>query len=92
MTITGTNLTGATSVELRVHCRDELHGEQRHQITATPPPGSAGTVDVTVTTPGGTSATSAADQYTYIAPAEPASPPPGSSLFSAGGRGWVADD
>ena len=37
------------------------------QITATSPAGSAGTVDVTVTTPGGASATSAADQFTYVA-------------------------
>lgn len=36
------------------------------QITATSPAGSAGTVDVTVTTTGGTSATSAADQFTYV--------------------------
>ena len=35
-------------------------------ITADSPAGT-GTVDVTVTTPGGTSATSAADQFTYIA-------------------------
>lgn len=34
------------------------------QITATSPAG-AGTVDVTVTIPAGTSATSAADQFTY---------------------------
>lgn len=33
------------------------------QITATVPTGTAGTVHVTVTTPGGTSATSAADNY-----------------------------
>ena len=33
-------------------------------VTATSPPGS-GTVDVTVTTPGGTSATSTADQFAY---------------------------
>ncbi|KSV75556.1 hypothetical protein N185_17090 [Sinorhizobium sp. GW3] len=37
------------------------------QITATSPANSAGTYDITVTTPGGTSATSAADQYTYVA-------------------------
>ncbi|WP_205756858.1 putative Ig domain-containing protein [Solilutibacter silvestris] len=36
------------------------------QITATSPAGGAGTVDVTVTSLGGTSATSAADQYTYV--------------------------
>ena len=35
-------------------------------ITATSPAGSAGTVDITVTTPGGTSATSAADHYAYV--------------------------
>src|ERR1019366_4612483 len=34
-------------------------------ITAVSPVGSAGTVDVTVMTPGGTSATSAADRFTY---------------------------
>jgi hypothetical protein len=38
-------------------------------ITATVPPGSAGAVDVTVTTAGGTSATSPADQFTYSASA-----------------------
>jgi len=37
------------------------------QITATAPANAAGTYDITVTTPGGTSATSAADQYTYAA-------------------------
>ncbi len=36
------------------------------QITATSPANSAGTYDITVTTPGGTSATSAADQFTYV--------------------------
>src|SRR6266852_3611526 len=35
------------------------------KITATSPAGS-GTVDMTVTTPNGTSATGAADQFTYI--------------------------
>ncbi|OSZ68452.1 hypothetical protein CAP40_07665 [Sphingomonas sp. IBVSS2] len=37
------------------------------QITATSPAGSAGTVDITVTNPGGTSLTSAADRFTYVA-------------------------
>ena len=36
------------------------------QITATAPAGSAGTVDITVASPGGTSATGAADHYTYV--------------------------
>jgi hypothetical protein len=34
-------------------------------ITATSPAGAAGTVNVTVTTPGGTSATSTADRFRY---------------------------
>ena len=34
-------------------------------ITATAPAGAAGTVDVTVTGPGGTSTTGAADHFTY---------------------------
>ncbi|MDR3017314.1 MAG: IPTL-CTERM sorting domain-containing protein [Delftia acidovorans] len=37
------------------------------QITATAPPGAAGTVDITVSTVGGTSASSIADRFTYVA-------------------------
>ncbi len=37
------------------------------QILATSPAGTAGTVDVTLVTPGGTSAVSSADQFTYVA-------------------------
>jgi hypothetical protein len=47
-------------------------------LTATAPAEAAGTVDVTVTTAGGTSATSAADQYTFVgssgAPYSPLAP------------------
>jgi hypothetical protein len=39
------------------------------QITAVSPAHAAGTVDITVTTLGGTSAASAADEFTYTAPA-----------------------
>jgi hypothetical protein len=41
------------------------------QISVTAPARAAGPVDVTVTTPGGTSATSAGDRYTYLAPGPP---------------------
>ncbi|MCM2425090.1 IPT/TIG domain-containing protein [Streptomyces sp. RKAG337] len=65
VTVTGTNLTGVTAITFgagnpatAVSCTDT-------SCTATAPAGT-GTVDVQVTTPGGTSATSAADQYTYI--------------------------
>ena len=40
------------------------------RVTATAPAGT-GTVDVTVTTAGGTSTTGAADQFTYVAPPPP---------------------
>jgi hypothetical protein len=40
-------------------------------VTAVAPAGSAGSVDVTVTTAAGTSATSAADTFFYVAPSAP---------------------
>ncbi len=76
VTITGSNLTGATAVDFGANGATNVTVVSSSQITATSPPGS-GTVDVTVTTPGGTSATSAADQFTYNAP-QPSSPPPAS--------------
>ncbi|OAX49890.1 Endo-1,4-beta-xylanase A [Paenibacillus sp. AD87] len=66
VTLTGTNLTDATAVKFGATAASYTVNSAT-QITATAPAGSAGTVDVTVTTPGGTSATSAADQYTYHA-------------------------
>ncbi|WP_219993581.1 S-layer homology domain-containing protein [Paenibacillus pabuli] len=67
VTLTGTNLTDATAVKFGATEATSYTVNSATQITATAPAGSAGTVDVTVTTPGGTSTTSAADQYTYIA-------------------------
>ncbi len=63
--ITGTNLTGATAVKFGATNAASFTVNSATSITATSPAGSAGTVDITVTTAGGTSATSAADQYTY---------------------------
>ncbi len=65
--ITGTNLTAATRVNFGAAAATAFTVNSATQITATAPAGAAGTVDVTVTTAGGTSATSAADQYTYVA-------------------------
>ena len=67
MTITGTNLTGATAVNFGANAATGHSVNSATSITATSPAGSAGTVDVTVTTPGGTSATSSADHFTYVA-------------------------
>jgi hypothetical protein len=47
------------------------------QITATAPPHAAGGVNVTVTTPGGTSTTGPGNTYTYVAP------PPANNNFGS---------
>jgi polyvinyl alcohol dehydrogenase (cytochrome) len=67
VTITGTNFTGATAVKFGTAPAATFTVISTTQIAATSPPGS-GTVDVTVTTAGGMSATSAADQFSYTAP------------------------
>jgi C1A family cysteine protease len=64
VTITGTNLAGVNSVLFGSTQATFTLGSAT-RITATAPAGS-GAVDVTVTTPDGTSATSTADLYTYV--------------------------
>lgn len=68
VTVTGTDFTGATAVRFGASAAS-FTVTSPTSITATAPVNAAGTYDVTVTTPSGTSATLAADQYTYIAPA-----------------------
>ena len=64
VTITGTNLTGATEVKFGGGKARSFTVKSGTSITATSPSGK-GTVDVTVTTPGGTSATGAQDRFSY---------------------------
>ena len=76
VTITGTGFTGATDVRFGEAAAQPFTVDSSGtQITATSPP-STGTVDITVTTPAGTTATSSADQFTYI------TPPPAQGLGS----------
>jgi hypothetical protein len=63
--ITGTNFTGVSAVQFAATAAASYTFNSATQITATSPAGS-GTVDVTVTAPGGTSAISASDHFTYI--------------------------
>jgi len=63
--ITGTNFTGATGVTFGGVSALSYSVVSDTQISALSPSG-AGTVDVRVTTAGGTSAISAADQFTYM--------------------------
>ncbi len=65
--ITGKNLSGATGVSFG-GAGGSITADSSTQITATSPAGS-GTVNITVTTKGGTSATSGADKFTYTTPA-----------------------
>lgn len=65
VTITGSNLIGATGVAFGGTAAASFSVVDSGHITATSPAGSAGTIDVTVTTPAGTSPTGAADQFGY---------------------------
>ena len=66
MTITGTNFAGATVVDFGGAASSNAIVVNSSTITAVSPAGTAGPVDVAVTTPGGTSATSPADTFTYV--------------------------
>jgi len=69
VTITGSNFTGATGVSFGGVAASSFTVNSATQITAVDPAVSAaGSVDVTVTTGNGTSATSAADKFTYVSP------------------------
>ena len=64
VTITGSNLDEATAVTFGSTAATSFKMESGTSIVAVAPAGT-GTVDVSVSTPGGTSATSSADEFTY---------------------------
>jgi autotransporter-associated beta strand protein/predicted outer membrane repeat protein len=100
VTITGTGFGGATIVDFgTTAATNVVVNASGTQITATSPvPGSmltgAGTVDVTVTTVGGTSAASLADRFSYVAPpavtgvSPTAGPLAGGTLVTITGSGF----
>jgi hypothetical protein len=65
VTITGTNLSGASAVDFGALPAASYTVLSATEISARSPAHLAATVDVTVTTPGGTSATGPADRFTY---------------------------
>jgi hypothetical protein len=69
--ITGSNFIGASGVLFGGVPADDFTVVSDTEITATAPPQAAGTVDVTVTAPAGTSATSTSDQFTYSSASAP---------------------
>ncbi|AVF40216.1 autotransporter outer membrane beta-barrel domain-containing protein [Pandoraea apista] len=94
--ITGTGFTNASQVSFGGAPATGFTVISATQITATSPArGSAGTVDVTVTTPTGTSATTLGDQFTYVAPPtvtsiSPASgPAAGATQVTISGSGFT---
>ncbi|WP_430391814.1 putative Ig domain-containing protein [Dyella sp. 20L07] len=68
VTISGSNFTGASSVKFGPTNATSFTVSNANSISAVSPSGSAGVVDITVTTGGGTSLTTAGDQFTYKAP------------------------
>ena len=64
VTITGTGLAGATGVTFGAHPATNVVVVSATEVTATSPPGT-GTVDISVTTPGGTTVVSGADRFSY---------------------------
>jgi sugar lactone lactonase YvrE len=65
VTITGTNMDGATGVKFGTIAATNVSVTSDSSLTATSPAGT-GTVDITVTTAVGTSATIAGDRFTYV--------------------------
>ncbi|HXQ61242.1 MAG TPA: IPT/TIG domain-containing protein [Acidimicrobiales bacterium] len=68
VTIDGTGFTNATAVNFGTTAITSFTITGDTSITATSPPEGPGTVDVTVTSPGGTSSTASNLQFTYVAP------------------------
>jgi hypothetical protein len=65
VTVNGSGFTGATMVQFGQVRAQNLTVTSDTQLTVTSPLAAAGTVDVTVTTPAGTSPTALADHFTY---------------------------
>lgn len=78
VTITGTNLSGATAVKFGSSDATSVAVKSATKITAISPAESAGTVDVTVTTPGGTSGISTKDRFKFVPSVTAISPNTGS--------------
>ncbi len=73
VTITGSGFTGESGVDVGGQAATDVVFNSDSSLSATLPAQSAGTDDVIVTTPIGSSATTPADQFTYSASAPPVS-------------------
>lgn len=84
VTITGTNLTGASAVSFGGVAATGISVVGATELQATAPAHGAGSVDVVVTTPGGTSTTGAGDQFVYLAAPTVASVSPAAGSLAGG--------
>lgn len=78
VSITGTNFSGATAVKFGSTSATSFTVKTATTITAVSPAEAAGTVDVTVTTSGGTSAISSKDHFKFLPTVTGLSPNTGS--------------
>ena len=78
VTITGTNFTAATAVDFGAADASSFTVVSDTEIMAVTPDPAAGVVAVTVTTPGGTSAITPADDFTFTLPLTTTVPETGS--------------
>jgi hypothetical protein len=97
VTITGSGFTGVTAVQFGATTATSFTVVNDTTITAVAPALSAGTVDVKVTGPGGTSGTGIADRFTYVAVetpfvtglSSPSGPASGGSMLLINGSGFT---
>ena len=93
VTITGSGFTGATAVDFGTTPATSFTVNNDTTITAASPASTAGTVNVTVTTPAGTSARSPANVFTYgvtVSRLSPTSGPlVGGTLVTITGTGFI---
>jgi hypothetical protein len=84
VTIAGSSFAAPATVRFGTAAATSVTVASSTTIKATAPAGTAGTVDVTVTTPGGTTAVSLADQFAYWAPPTVTAVSPGMGRLAAG--------
>lgn len=89
--ITGSNLSGATQVSFGANTAGFFVISSNVISVTFVPAGTAGTVDVTVTTPSGTSTTSSSDHYTYVnVPPTVSAIGPGTGPSAGGTTVWIS--
>ncbi len=85
VTITGTGFTGSSAVKFGTTTATSFTVRSSTQLLATAPAHAAGTVQVSVTTPGGTTAATPADLYKYAYPVPAVSGTTPATGVAAGG-------